>query len=472
MIRKAIPASLLFVSELALAANTLTPPRGDLLCVQLSKNLSTGNVATETSLTKETLLLQKFLVSHGYLGTIPTGFYGRLTESAVKAYQKKEGLPITGTVGPKTRESITKKDCVVDAAKDFVSKEIAFATSSVKVDNTSSQEDSTVSEFSWYFQGKKYELKLPLSESLYTSYRKSPKVFTYKGDLPQNWTERYNTMFLTIKSDDYTFDALATALLSLARKERLSSNETVGLAMAFVQSIPYDFSKDLKKDHTQYPYETLYTKKGVCADKTFLAYHLVKRLGYGVAILQYLDRNHQALGIKCSSGDDVHGSGYCYAETTNYLPIGFIPTSFGASGETSTSVSNNLDSLFDEKRLGKADIFLKTEGKSYTGVSGTKEKVKRLSSLEEEMNAAKISIAKATEDLSKKQTELSGMRANIEASIKNNNASEYKDLVSSYNKLVTDYQSMYKSYATLVAVYNTDIKEYNEILSTLTGGGK
>ena len=47
--------------------------------------------------------LQKRLTTEGsYTGPI-TGYFGRLTETAVKAYQKKNGLDPVGIVGPKTR---------------------------------------------------------------------------------------------------------------------------------------------------------------------------------------------------------------------------------------------------------------------------------------------------------------------------------------------------------------------------------
>lgn len=463
MKRVAFFLSSLFLVNTVLASDSLTPPKVDLLCVKITQNLSVNNVPTDTLLTKETVLLQKFLVSQGYFSSTPTGTFGRATQFALKAYQKKEGLTQTGSVGAMTRANISKKNCIADTTpvKDKVS---SSASSSVNVTGSTSNTDGVKTHFAWVYLGKKYELSVPLSETLYQSYRQSPKVFTYKGDLPKDWTERYNSMFLTLKPDDYTFEIIATGLLSLARKERLSSDETVGLTVAFAQSIPYDFTKDLKKDHTQYPYETLYTQKGVCADKTFLAYLLVKRLGYGVAILQYLDRNHQALGIKCSPEDAVDGSGYCFAETTNYLPIGVIPTSFGTGGNSALSLNNNLSTLFDATRLGKGDVFLKTEGKTYLGVSAVKSKVKKMIDIEQEMIQAKNYIASSTDSLSSHQSAFTAIKTQIELAVKNKDYQAYKELAGPYNSTLLDYQNAYKEYAHAVALYNTDIKYYNALL--------
>lgn len=59
--------------------------------------------------------LQVFLISQGYLtaGNV-TGYYGNLTEAAVKSFQRAKGLAVSGTpattgygaVGPKTRIAI------------------------------------------------------------------------------------------------------------------------------------------------------------------------------------------------------------------------------------------------------------------------------------------------------------------------------------------------------------------------------
>lgn len=458
--------ALLLLMETAFAVEVLTPPMPEIECIKLTKNLEVASTTKDKVTFSEITLLQKFLSSQGYFHSAPTGTFGKATLLAVKAYQKSEKLPVTGKVGPLTRKSISVKNCgkIASTTPEVISK----GTSSITLPSSSSKKDSVSSSFSWNFRGNSYEMSIPLSQTLYTSYSQSPKVYSYKGKLPDNWTEEYNTMFLEVKPDDYTFDTVASAILSLARRDGMSNDDTVNFALSFAQSVPYDFSKDIKKDHTQYPYETLFTKKGVCADKTFLAYQLLKRLGYGVAILQYLDINHQAVGVKCPTEDSVDGSGYCYAETTNYLPVGMIPTSFGSNGQSDTPVStNNFDKLFDTKRLGKGDVLVKTGGKSYTGIPVLKEKIASLVSLEKEMADTKNYIASSTIVLESKKNTFSDLKTVIETAAKNRDYDAYKENITKYNASASEYQATYKSYQDMVNLYNKDVKTYNELLKVL-----
>jgi peptidoglycan hydrolase-like protein with peptidoglycan-binding domain len=457
-----------FLSTQLFALDSLTPPTPEIECIKLTSTLSLASTTTrDQKVLSQVTLLQKFLLIQGYFHSTPTGVFGKVTQSAVMAYQKKEGLPVTGAVGPKTRDNIAKKNCgkIASTTEPVTPRD----TSSISLMSATSQGDSTLSTFTWNFHGNTYQMDIPLSKSLYKAYSTSQKVYTYKGKLPDNWVEDYNTMFLTVKSDDYTFDTLASGLLALARKDGMSNDETVNFILSFVQSIPYDFSKDLKKDHTQYPYETLYVKKGVCADKTFLAYQILKRVGYGVAILQYLDVNHQALGIRCPMDDSVHTSGYCYAETTNYLPVGIIPSSFGSNGQSDgTFETNDFEKLFDTKRLGKADVLVKTGGKMYEGIPSLKQNVDRLTSLAKEMEDTKLFIASTTNDLENKKKDFTIVRDDIEAAAKDRDYELYKKLLTQYNTSASAYQSTYDVYKNAITLYNKDVKEYNELLKIFT----
>ncbi|HVW71619.1 MAG TPA: immunoglobulin-like domain-containing protein, partial [Candidatus Paceibacterota bacterium] len=53
--------------------------------------------------------LQKILIADGYLNiSAPTGFFGPLTQAAVKLYQGAHGIPTTGFVGPLTRNALNQ----------------------------------------------------------------------------------------------------------------------------------------------------------------------------------------------------------------------------------------------------------------------------------------------------------------------------------------------------------------------------
>lgn len=56
----------------------------------------------------EVMELQNRLRTEGFFNVTPTGYFGPLTESAVKAYQSANGLPSVGIVGPLTRELLNQ----------------------------------------------------------------------------------------------------------------------------------------------------------------------------------------------------------------------------------------------------------------------------------------------------------------------------------------------------------------------------
>lgn len=55
--------------------------------------------------------LQTFLNKKGYLKTSPTGFFGKATFDAIRAFQKEYGISRIGHVGPMTRAQIKALDC-------------------------------------------------------------------------------------------------------------------------------------------------------------------------------------------------------------------------------------------------------------------------------------------------------------------------------------------------------------------------
>jgi peptidoglycan hydrolase-like protein with peptidoglycan-binding domain len=59
-----------------------------------------------TSASEEIISLQKFLTTEGLYSGPTEGFFGAVTESAVKEFQKKKGLPVTGIVDCATRAYI------------------------------------------------------------------------------------------------------------------------------------------------------------------------------------------------------------------------------------------------------------------------------------------------------------------------------------------------------------------------------
>lgn len=107
-------ASFLFVSGSATAqvsvATTLTD--GDVAseCLKLETSLLRFG-SRDANTNYEVTALQDFLISKEFLTGQTTGYFGRLTVNAVKAYQKSVGVSPTGNVGSLTRAVIFEDSC-------------------------------------------------------------------------------------------------------------------------------------------------------------------------------------------------------------------------------------------------------------------------------------------------------------------------------------------------------------------------
>ncbi len=85
---------------------TVNPPQGQVLGASayfFAKTLKLGDEGQDVT------ELQKILIALGFLKIeAPTGFFGPMTEAAVKAYQEANGLEPVGIVGPLTRALLNK----------------------------------------------------------------------------------------------------------------------------------------------------------------------------------------------------------------------------------------------------------------------------------------------------------------------------------------------------------------------------
>jgi hypothetical protein len=252
-----------------------------------------------------------------------------------------------------------------------------------------------------------------------------------------------------------------TALRRKAAVLDLDADETAAFILSFIQYLPYDQAKiSLKESTPYYPFETLYLQKGVCADKTFLAVMWLRRLGYGAAILDFPESNHSAAGIACPVSESLVGSGYCYIETTNYFPVGVVPSTI-ANGQADNKLSD-LEILFDADRLGRMEIKQKSQGRIYQGVaaikaeiSGLKEVQVQLSIDKENLNKKQIAVTAAYDALKKQEGEL--------LSYKNNGDIEaYNNLVPTYNQAVIAYQLQGDNYNNDVKSYNASVQVFNQ----------
>lgn len=268
--------------------------------------------------------------------------------------------------------------------------------------NTGTAVSTPVSSLPANFEQRNYEFKyknvsfgtsLSLSADIYKNYSSADKVYTYLVDSPPpNLREAFYNMFLaTTKSGDTSVKDLVANINKLAIVNNWSSDEVAEAVLAVIQYIPYDQEKaDAADREPFYPYETLYLNQGVCSDKTFLAYKVLRQLGYGAAVLDFPEINHSAVGIACPLEYSLAGSGYCYVETTNYFPISVIPNSINGQAK---SGDYSFDQLFVESKLGTIEILNKTSGKTYQRAFLVRDQARALADLYQDIISSRDTLS-------------------------------------------------------------------------------
>lgn len=336
--------------------------------------------------------------------------------------------------------------------------------------------ESVKKTYSWQYKGATYKLNENLYKSSYDFYRSEPKKFSYTGQLPADWEDKFFALFLKIPAEDQTFKKIATDLQSLGKQHDLSDDQIVELTLSFVQSIPYDDAKAkeiLSKTgnaSVRYPYEVLYENLGVCSDKSILASVLLRQMGYGTSLFAYDDDNHMALGIECPKNSSTYGSGYCYAETTAVgNKIGIIPNidqtsnkTVGA-GELSSFDLNNTQQN-NLKQLGQVTIFQETSGRLYGGLAATEKTIAEISQLKKQIDSLLVLLNSLKKTVSEEDSELKAMQNDLEKYQKSQNIEKYNALVEKYNDLLETYQKDAKKYNSKVTLYNQTIARYNLLI--------
>lgn len=75
---------------------------------QITKTLQRG------SENNDVYVLQRMLVNAGFLQASPNGYFGYQTAAAVRAFQRSNGILVTGTVGEITRNAVNERLCDTD----------------------------------------------------------------------------------------------------------------------------------------------------------------------------------------------------------------------------------------------------------------------------------------------------------------------------------------------------------------------
>ncbi len=91
---------------------SITPISGSrtMPCLVLTNFMERGSRVTQV------IQLQSFLSLHGYMQVWPTGYFGPITEAAVKSFQSANSIDVRGWAGPATRGKVAEITCNGDLA--------------------------------------------------------------------------------------------------------------------------------------------------------------------------------------------------------------------------------------------------------------------------------------------------------------------------------------------------------------------
>lgn len=175
--------------------------------------------------------------------------------------------------------------------------------------------------YSWDYEGRNWQLTLPLDDELYKTYKSRTRNRDYD-------------LFASDPYDDWLIKDISEALFSLSKAHGLEEKQIPGLCISFVQSLNYtsDLESSGYDQYPRFPYETLYENGGDCEDTSILSVAILQEMGYDAVLLELPE--HMALGIKCNTeyngrSFEYEGSNYYYLETTgSNWQIGEIPEEY------------------------------------------------------------------------------------------------------------------------------------------------
>lgn len=175
--------------------------------------------------------------------------------------------------------------------------------------------------YSWDYEGRRWQLTLPLDDELYETYKSRTRNRDYD-------------LFASDPYDDWLIKDIAEAFFSLSKAYGLEKRQIPGFCVSFVQSLNYtsDLESSGYAQYPRFPYETLYENGGDCEDTSILSVAILQEMGYDAVLLELPE--HMALGIKCNTEQkgrsfEYEGSNYYYLETTGSdWQIGEVPDEY------------------------------------------------------------------------------------------------------------------------------------------------
>lgn len=321
--------------------------------------------------------------------------------------------------------------------------------------------------FVWKYKGDSFGIDQIFSDEVANFYHQDA-IKTYTVDSTES--QYYKELFINgVKPQDTLLDDFVNKIKKIALDKKLSSDDTLELAVTLVQSLPYDEAKAaivkqndgstveaIKSTWTRLPYETLYENMGICSDKSLLLVNILSKLGYGVALIDY--PTHLAAAVQCPQDVSTYESGYCYIETTNEgFGVGELPFSVDGRGNDPDTIDAdlNVNTVLVAEKLGSPTIIPLTKGFIYQRASEWKGLLDEQDKLTKEIYQKKLWLESETHKIDSYQRDVIDP-AHSELISAEDIYKIFKDK-ETYNT----YIALYKVYNSYVDVGNKMIKSYN-----------
>ena len=232
------------------------------------------------------------------------------------------------------------------------------------------------------------------------------------------------------------------------------------IAISLVQHIKYDAntlneisvnkSKTGQKFIGRYPYTILNQNwGGICGEKSFLLALLLKELGYGVALYEFDDIHHMALGIKAPAQYAYKGTGYALIESTGPEIPTFDDYSFVGSGVTLSSISPSKTVIVSD---GKSFATIGTE---YSDAQLERSLMQEL----KKVNVAAASVNAAAEQLDQIKASADYWRTKAQTDYTRGDMSSYNTDLKMFEQAKTAYDNCFTQIYTPALINWNDLKD-------------
>lgn len=176
--------------------------------------------------------------------------------------------------------------------------------------------------YSFPFEQATMTLSSPVDPSVYIGAKVADKETLIRGNVSDDeWLQTTYLAMINDPNQEPFYSNLISVMRSTRDRQGLDDDEYLELMTVFVQSIPYETTRE---SPPKFPIETYVDKSGDCDDKSLLLAGILSREGYNISLLSFTSESHMAVGVVCPGGE-YRQTGYAFIETTN-LSFAGIPT--------------------------------------------------------------------------------------------------------------------------------------------------